>query len=114
VFCKLLGLGWMAMFFERSTMIGKDKVVEDLIGMIGTINAGAKMRSDRPIGPETFLGADLHLKSLDFVRLAAAIQQHYREAKIPFQKLFVTEEGRIRSDIKIAELAEFLCENIAG
>ena len=77
------------------------------------MNIGWESEFDNPIGPETFLGADLGFKSLDLVRLSGAIQRRYNSKKIPFQQLLVTDKGKIREDINVSYLAAFLLEHVA-
>ncbi len=94
--------------------IDKNTILQDLIEMVGELSSGWEMQFDKSIGPETFLGADLRLKSLDFVRLATAIQQRYDQKHIPFQELFVPDDGQIREDFQVSHLADFLYKHLGG
>jgi acyl carrier protein len=92
----------------------KNTILEDLIELIREMNFGWEVQFDESIGPETFLGADLRLKSLDFVRLATAIRQRYDQKQMPFQELFVSDDGQIREDIRVSHLADFLYKHIGA
>lgn len=58
--------------------------------------------------PHIRLGADLGLKSLDFMRVAGKLQQTLKTGAIKFQELFVNADGAITDDITIGRLQEFL------
>lgn len=88
--------------------MSREEILNDVIKAVKEIHPGWQMQG--PIGPETFLGSDLALKSLDFVRLAAHIQQLYKKI-IPFQELFVSN-GEVREDIRLSEFAEFLDRHV--
>lgn len=60
------------------------------------------------ISDDVSLGADLGLKSLDFVRLVSALQQRYSHKLLPFQNMFISADGTFQQDIKISDLVGFL------
>jgi hypothetical protein len=65
------------------------------------------------IASEARLGADLGLSSLDFVRLAAALQRlHGNGRPIPFQRLFVADDGSLVQDVHVSRLVDFLHEHL--
>ena len=86
-----------------------DKTVflNDIIQIVEGIASGWESQFECHIGSETLLGADLAFKSIDIVRLIAAIQSKYNKYEFPFQELFVPK-GRPIKDLHIYELANFL------
>ena len=97
---------------ETKHCMDEKAVLLSLVRIIETMTSKRQGRSTQLIGPEKYLGADLGLKSLDFVRLAQLIRQEYDQQAIPFQNLFVSEDGGIREDISLGELAAFLSRKL--
>jgi acyl carrier protein len=60
------------------------------------------------IALESRLGADLGMSSIELVRLAGALQRRLGGGPIPFQELFVAEDGAIVQDIRVSRLVDFL------
>ena len=85
--------------------------MNDLIIMIQKIASGWDSQFERSMGPETLLGTDLAFKSIDIVRLIAAIQKKYNRFEIPFQELFVPN-GRPVKDLHIYDIVNFLHTHI--
>ena len=81
--------------------------MNDLIRIIEEIATGWESQFERSMGPETLLGADLAFKSIDVVRLIAAIQKKYNKYEIPFQELFVPN-GRPVKDLRVSDFVDFL------
>lgn len=69
---------------------------------------GWEGESDDALEPQALLGADLGFTSIDFVKLATALQQRHNERFIPFQELFVSPTGEILQDISVSHLVDFL------
>lgn len=60
--------------------------------------------------PESRLAADLHLSSIDFVRLIAGLRQASGIAELQPQHL-LTENGTLRTDIAVSKVCEWLLQN---
>ncbi len=67
-----------------------------------------------PVTPDSRLSADLSLQSIEFVRLASAIQNGLGGAPLPFQNLFVTPQGNLVDDVKVRNIIDFLCGVLEG
>ena len=74
-------------------------------------DCGVSNRMD--LEPEQRLGADLGLKSLDFVRFAGGLQRRLKAGPLRFQHLFVNADGTFSDDISIGRLREFLGEALS-
>ncbi len=86
----------------------EDAILEGLIRIIEAMSPGRHEKLDNGIGSDVFLGADLGFKSLDFVRLAGLIRQEFNKRELPFQELFVSEDGRVVQDVQVRTLVKFL------
>lgn len=65
------------------------------------------------IGPETFLVADLGLKSIQMVKMVLELEAHFNKSDLPFQELFMADkEGAY--DLKVSELVDFLYIHLNG
>lgn len=90
----------------------KKAILDDLITTIMEITSGWEVEFEKPIGLETFLGADLAFTSVNLVRLVSSIQQQYSQKYIPFQELFILDNGVILQDIQVSHLVDFLYKHI--
>jgi len=90
----------------------KKTILDRLTKIITEMFSGWEMQFEGSIGPETFLGAELGFKSLDFVRLVTAIQQQYSQKYIPFQELFVSDNDVVLEDIQVSHLVDFLYKHL--
>lgn len=85
----------------------KERILDDVVTILEGMSSGWEMQFEGSIGPETFLGANLGLKSVDLVRLVAAIQKHYHRQDLPFQELFFPDDPRVE-DLQVSDLVDFL------
>jgi acyl carrier protein len=90
----------------------REAIMNDLIRYIEENVSEWESQFERAIGPESFFGADLGFKSLDFIRLITAIQQQHVQAYIPFQDLFVSDNGEVLQDIQVSQLVDFLHKHL--
>jgi acyl carrier protein len=88
--------------------VAKDELYKDIVETVRSITEETGTTRGDELGPETMLGADLGLKSLDFIRLITALQQKYSNAYIPFQELFVGPDGMITPDISLSRVVDFV------
>jgi acyl carrier protein len=63
------------------------------------------------IGPETTLLKDLTFESIDVVQLGAALEDHFQQEGLPFEKLLLTD-GRYVDDLCIGQIVDFLYEHL--
>jgi len=91
----------------------KNLITDELIKIIANTISGGDIPLDDQIiiTPETYMGADLQLKSLDFIRLVNAIKKHFKR-NIPFQTLFIAADGTMLKDIQIKYLADFIARHL--
>ena len=98
--------------YKNNNHHDKKLILGDLIKIIEETVSGWEMQFEGSITPETLLGADLAFKSLDFVRLVTAIQQQYIQEYIPFQNLFLSDNGETLQDIQVSYLVDFLHKHL--
>ncbi|MBD3418832.1 MAG: hypothetical protein GF398_01820 [Chitinivibrionales bacterium] len=83
-------------------------------GLISEIIGSNEWDADNRKNGSILLGKDIGLRSLDFARLAAKIQQHYSERFLPFQNLLINDKGGVHLDISIDMLTQFIAEHTSG
>ena len=98
--------------YRKNNHHDKKVIMNDLIRIIEEIASGWESQFERGIGPESLFGADLGFRSLDFIRLITVIQQQYIQEYIPFQDLFVSDNGEILQDIQVSHLVDFLHKHL--
>ena len=91
----------------------KQIIFADLTKILMELISAGEEQFGLSLTPETLLGADLGLKSINLVQLVAAIQRLYNRFDLPFQELFLPSDRPV-NDLRIAELAEFLYKNLNG
>ena len=96
---------------EAKELGGKKIIINDLVRIIKKISTEWEMEFVESIGPNTLLGEDLALKSIDVVRLLSAIQELYKQQDFPFEELLLRHDNPVK-DISISDLAEFLFNHI--
>ncbi|MBU0730452.1 MAG: hypothetical protein KKE17_08825 [Proteobacteria bacterium] len=92
-------------------MTASNDITNELITII-TEMASQSGQPVHNITADTYLGGDLQLRSLDFIRLVGAINQHFGRHDIPFQELFIAEDGSILEDIQVRYVADFLSRHL--
>lgn len=95
---------------EKSMVENNADITDKLINIITEMTSATM--PNREITAETYLGADLQLKSLDFIRMVSAVNQQFDRQNIPFQELFIAPDGSILEDIQIKQVAEFLAKHL--
>ena len=93
--------------YKNENLYNKRAIQDDLIGIIKEMTSGWEMQFEGSIGPETLLGADLAFKSVDLVRLVAAIQKCYDRQDFPFQELLMPGDRAVK-DLGVSDLVDFL------
>ena len=89
----------------------KERILDDVIKIIEEMDSGWESQFELSMRPETLLGADLGFKSIDIVRLVAAIQKLYNHCELPFQELFIPS-GRPVKDLSVLDVVVFLNTHI--
>lgn len=64
---------------------------------------------DQPIGPQTRLGEDLGLTSVDILNLFASVDLHFSR-RLPYEHLVRRRED-YRSELRVSELVDFVCRH---
>jgi len=85
----------------------KDVILQDLTRILTNMMGDWETEFSGAIRPETLLGADLGLESIDVVGLVIAIEEHYQRQDIPFVDL-VMIDGAYVKDLSVGDLVEFL------
>src|SRR5687767_12578734 len=65
-----------------------------------------------PLDPQTLLVADLAFESIDVVKLAVALEEHFKRPNLPIQELLMTRDGRYVDDLRVSELVGFLTTHL--
>jgi acyl carrier protein len=97
--------------FNAKDRYEEEAILDDLIRIFEEMSSGWEMRFKSSIGPEIFLGADLGFKSVDLVRLIAAIQKGYDRQDLPFQELFIPDDRPVE-DLRVSDLVDFLHKHL--
>lgn len=92
---------------KKVNTYSRDAIMDDVKDILAELLTEWETQFEAGIGPETLLGADLSLGSIDIVRLISDIQQRYAHQVIPFQELFMRDDEIIQ-DLRVAELVDFL------
>jgi acyl carrier protein len=90
-----------------SGRFNKDTILSDLLKILEGMTSDWDMGFAGPIGPETRLGADLSFKSIQVVQLIIAIEEHFQQQELPFQKLLMPDDRAV-NDLRVADVADFL------
>ena len=93
---------------KKNTDERQDKILSAIITALKMVKPESVDPSIGSLEPHIRLGADLGLKSLDFMRVAGRLQRTLKTGTIKFQELFVNTDGVIADDITIGRLQEFL------
>lgn len=91
----------------------KDTIQKDFIKIVEENTSGYEGGFDSSIGPETLLGADLAIKSIDLVKLIVAVQTHFGRKDIPFMELLMPG-GKAVADLRVVDVVEFLHRELGG
>jgi acyl carrier protein len=97
---------------NRETLHEKELILNDIIKILTEMSSEWEMQFEGSLGPETLLGEDLALKSIDVVRLVVAIQDRYNSQNLPFQDLFMPNNRPVQ-DLQILDLVDFLSNHLA-
>jgi acyl carrier protein len=93
---------------KHSNSFEKDAILGDVLRILDDLTSDWEMEFAGKLGPETHLVADLAFASIDVVQLAVAIEEHFKRTRLPFQKLFMTNDREYVEDLQVSELVNFL------
>ncbi len=65
------------------------------------------------VTPETYLGADLGISSIDTIHLLVALEDRF-ERPLSFDELASLPDGQFRKDLKAGELLDFAYSKLSG
>jgi hypothetical protein len=85
---------------KKNTDERQDKILSAIITALKMVKPESVDPSIGSLEPHIRLGADLGLKSLDFMRVAGKLQQTLKTGAIKFQELFVNADGAITHFLK--------------
>lgn len=80
-----------------------------LINILKHMTSDWDLDEDHPIGPQTFLIADLGFESLDVVEFTMQVRDAVRRPDLPFEELLVVE-NRYVEDLSVGQVADFIGE----
>jgi acyl carrier protein len=89
----------------------EETILDDLITILEEMSSGWEMQFEGSIGPQTLLGENLAFKSIDLVRLVAAIQKRYDRQDLPFKELLMPGDRATR-DLRVSDLVDFLHKHL--
>lgn len=89
----------------------KDTILRDTLRILREMTSGWDMGFAGLIGPETRLGADLALDSMQMIELVIAMEEHFKLQELPFQQLFMSDD-READDPQVSELVDFLYKHL--
>jgi hypothetical protein len=104
----------MAWPWQKRVGDAKDALLEEVILAIGQAAGPSAGVNRETIRPESFIGADLGLSSIGFVRLAGILQRRLGRKPLPFHTLFMADDGSVLQDIRIQDLVGFLDRYTGG
>jgi acyl carrier protein len=97
--------------FKVKDRYAEETILEDIITILEEMSSGWEMQFEGSIGPQTSLGEDLAFKSIDLVRLVAAIQKRYDRQDLPFKELVMSGDRPVK-DVRVSDLVDFLHKHL--
>ena len=89
----------------------RDAIVKDVVNVLNDMTTDWEAGFQGKIGPGTRLVADLGFESIDVVQLAVALEEHFGQEGLPFDKMLMTE-GRYVDDLRVEQVVSFLAEHL--
>jgi acyl carrier protein len=89
----------------------RDAIVKDVVNVLNDMTTDWEAGFQGKIGPDTLLVADLGFESIDVVQLAVALEEHFGQEGLPFDKMLMTE-GRYVDDLRVEQVVSFLAEHL--
>jgi acyl carrier protein len=96
---------------KREYVISEQKIFSDILEMLNEILFDDDMGFEQSFSPETYLGAELEMDSIQVVRLIQAVQAKYNRGDLPFEDLFMPGNNAV-SDVRIIDLVNFLYDHL--
>lgn len=86
-------------------------IAQELIAILNDMTRDWETDFQGQIGPTTRLVGDLAFASIDVVQLAVAIEEHFGQPGLPFEKMLMIE-GRFVDDLRVDQVATFLADHL--
>ncbi|HEV8440140.1 MAG TPA: phosphopantetheine-binding protein [Methylomirabilota bacterium] len=87
--------------------------MKDVVNILNDMTTDWEVGFKGKIGPDTSLVADLAFESIDVVQLAVALEEHFGQEGLPFEKMLMTE-GRYVDDLRVDQVVSFLADHLRG
>jgi acyl carrier protein len=91
----------------------RDVIMKDVVNILNDMTTDWEVGFKGKIGPDTSLVADLAFESIDVVQLAVALEEHFGQEGLPFEKMLMTE-GRYVDDLRVDQVVSFLADHLRG
>jgi acyl carrier protein len=88
------------------------QVLTILVGILKQMTSDRDLDEDSPIGPQTYLVADLGFESLDMVEFVILVRDAVQRPNLPFEELLVVND-RYVDDLSVGQVADFVSEACA-
>ena len=86
----------------------RDVLMKDVVKILEELTGDWETAYRGPIEPETTLIGDLAFESIDIVQMGAALDEHFGQDGLPFEKLLMAD-GRYVDDLRVGDVVDFLC-----
>ncbi len=93
------------------TAVARQDVEKKLIAIINDMTSDWELEYSGGIQSQTRLVGDLSFESIEIVQLLVEIENRFEMKNMASERLLM-EDGRYVSDLTIAEIAEFICEEM--
>ena len=100
---------------ERSARqaLDPEAIQADMVQILTDMTADWDLGFTGGIGPGTRLIGDLAFESIDVVQLVVAIEEKFGRRDLPFEALLMVD-GRYVDDLRVAQVVDFLHEQLGG
>jgi acyl carrier protein len=96
---------------EAERHMDKGVIVKELIAILNDMTGDWETEFQEQIGPTTRLVGDLAFGSIDVVQLAVAIEEHFGQPGLPWEKMLLIE-GNFVDDLRVDQVADFLADQL--
>ena len=93
------------------TAVARQDVEKKLIAIINDMTSDWELEYSGGIQSQTRLVGDLSFESIEIVQLLVEIESRFEMKNMASERLLM-EDGRYVSDLTIAEIAGFICEEM--
>ncbi len=86
-------------------------IFSDVVAILNDMTSDWDTDYDEPISADTRLIADLEFESIDVVQLIVAIEEHYKNSSLPFERLLMKDD-RYVDEIVVGDVVGFLGKHL--